>query len=307
MIYTLTLNPSLDYIMHLDTLKTRYVNRSQYENLYPGGKGINVSIVLGNLGIPNQALGFIAAFTGDKINDSLKHLGCNTDFIKLDKGFSRINVKLQVNREKDTHSEETEINGMGPIITEEDLEKLYQKLDALQENDFLVLAGSIPSCVPNQIYQTIMKRLEFKKVHIVVDATKDLLMNVLQFKPFLIKPNQHELGDLFHMTLQSDEEIIYYVKKLQEKGARHVLISMGGSGSILVTEGGESFKRVVPKGQVINTVGSGDSMVAGFIAGFLKYHSLEEAHKFSTATGSATAFSPWLATQSMVDQLLLQL
>lgn len=307
MIYTVTLNPSLDYVMHLDVLNTGRVNRSQREDLYPGGKGVNVSIVLGNLGIKNKALGFIADFTGDKIDHTLQELGCNTDFIKLDKGFSRVNVKLQVEAQLKARSEETEINGMGPVITSKDIDALYQKLDILQEDDFLVLAGSIPDCVPDSIYMDIMKRLESKKVHIVVDATKDLLKNVLPFKPFLIKPNQHELAEIFHVTLDTDEDIITYAKKLQDMGACNVLISMGGSGSILVTEDGKSFKRTVPKGQVVNTVGSGDSMVAGFIAGFIKYQSLEEAHKYATATGSATAFSPWLATQSVVDRLLTQL
>lgn len=306
MIYTITLNPSLDYIMHLDSLTLGKVNRSQTEEIYPGGKGVNVSIVLGNLGIKNKAMGFIANFTGDKVDQTLKDMGCDTDFIKLKEGFTRVNVKLQVDRAHNS-GEETEINGMGPIITKEDLETLFQKLDSLQEDDFLVLAGSIPSCVPDDIYQQIMQRLQHKKVNIVVDATKDLLTNVLQYQPFLIKPNQHELGDIFKVTLETDEDIVTYAKKLQDMGAVHVLISMGGAGSILVTKDGNVYKRGVPKGKVLNTVGSGDSMVAGFIAGYLKYGSLDEAHKFSTATGSATAFSPWLATESVVNDLLSQL
>ena len=300
MIYTVTLNPSLDYIMHLDNMNINAVNRSLKEEVYPGGKGINVSIVLNNLRIQNKALGFIAGFTGKEIERVMTNLGSNCDFITLDQGLSRINVKLEAEKE-------TEVNGMGPKITPADLKELFAKLDEIQEGDFLVLAGSIPNSVPDSIYQDIMKELAHKNINVVVDATKDLLKNVLKYKPFLIKPNHIELAEMFNVEINSDEEIVTYARKLQEMGAQNVLISMGGDGSILITNEGEVVKISVPKGTVVNTVGSGDSMVAGFIAGYLKSKDLKEALKFATATGSATAFSPWLATADKVDDLLSQL
>lgn len=300
MIYTVTLNPSLDYIMHLDNMNINAVNRSLKEEVYPGGKGINVSIVLNNLRIQNKALGFVAGFTGKEIERVMTNLGSNCDFITLDQGLSRINVKLEAEKE-------TEINGMGPKITPADLKELFAKLDEIQEGDFLVLAGSIPNSVPDSIYQDIMKELAHKNINVVVDATKDLLKNVLKYKPFLIKPNHIELAEMFNVEINSDEEIVTYARKLQEMGAQNVLISMGGDGSILITNEGEVAKISVPKGTVVNTVGSGDSMVAGFIAGYLKSKDLKEALKFATATGSATAFSPWLATADKVDDLLSQL
>ncbi len=300
MIYTVTLNPSLDYIMHLDNMNINAVNRSLKEEVYPGGKGINVSIVLNNLRIQNKALGFVAGFTGKEIERVMTNLGSNCDFITLDQGLSRINVKLEAEKE-------TEINGMGPKITPADLKELFAKLDEIQEGDFLVLAGSIPNSVPDSIYQDIMKELAHKNINVVVDATKDLLKNVLKYKPFLIKPNHIELAEMFNVEINSDEEIVTYARKLQEMGAQNVLISMGGDGSILITNEGEVVKISVPKGTVVNTVGSGDSMVAGFIAGYLKSKDLKEALKFATATGSATAFSPWLATADKVDDLLSQL
>lgn len=300
MIYTVTLNPSLDYIMHLNTITTSTVNRSNREEIYPGGKGINVSIVLNNLNIPNKALGFTSGFTGQEIERVLSEMGSNCDFIRLKDGMSRINVKLEAENE-------TEINGMGPNITEADLADLYKKLNEIQEGDFLVLAGSIPSCIPDTIYQDIMRTLAAKNINIVVDATKDLLMNVLEYKPFLIKPNHIELAELFNVELNSDEDIVTYARKLQDMGAQNVLISMGGNGSILLTSKGEVLRINVPKGTVINTVGSGDSMVAGFIAGYLKSGNYQETLKYATATGSATAFSTWLATEEKINELLKQL
>ncbi|WP_410495954.1 1-phosphofructokinase [Cellulosilyticum sp. ST5] len=300
MIYTVTLNPSLDYVMHLDQMNAHCVNRSNKEEIYPGGKGINVSIVLNNLRIPNKALGFIAGFTGKEIENVMKQLGGDTDFILLDRGISRINVKLEADKE-------TEINGMGPQITPSDLKDLYVKLEQIEEGDFLVLAGSIPKSVPDSIYKDIMKMLANKNINVVVDATKDLLLNVLQYKPFLIKPNHIELAEMFNVTLSSDDDIVTYARKLQEMGAQNVLISMGGDGSILITNEGEVVKISVPEGTVINTVGSGDSMVAGFIAGYLKTKDLKQALKFATATGSATAFSTWLATSDKIDDLLSKL
>lgn len=300
MIYTVTLNPSLDYVMHLDQMNAHCVNRSNKEEIYPGGKGINVSIVLNNLRIPNKALGFIAGFTGKEIENVMKQLGGDTDFILLDRGISRINVKLEADKE-------TEINGMGPQITPSDLKDLYIKLEQIEEGDFLVLAGSIPKSVPDSIYKDIMKMLANKNINVVVDATKDLLLNVLQYKPFLIKPNHIELAEMFNVTLNSDDDIVTYARKLQEMGAQNVLISMGGDGSILITNEGEVVRISVPEGTVINTVGSGDSMVAGFIAGYLKTKDLKQALKFATATGSATAFSTWLATSDKIDDLLSKL
>ncbi|MDU4938506.1 MAG: 1-phosphofructokinase [Clostridium sp.] len=297
MIYTVTFNPSLDYVVKVNDLKLGRVNRTEEEDVYPGGKGINVSIVLKNLGYDSSALGFIAGFTGDEIERRVLEFGCKSDFIKLNDGLSRINVKIKSN-------EESEVNGGGPHINEEALNSLYKKLDNLQDGDILVLAGSIPKSLPEDIYEKIMERLQKKEIKIIVDATKDLLVNVLKFKPFLIKPNNHELGEIFNVELRTDEEIIEYAKKLQDKGARNVLISMAGDGAIFLSESGEIIKSGVPKGKVKNSVGAGDSMVAGFIAGYLKNYNFKEAFKMGVATGSATAFSEGLATKDEILKLL---
>lgn len=297
MIYTVTFNPSLDYVVKVNDLKLGRVNRTEEEDVYPGGKGINVSIVLKNLGYDSSALGFIAGFTGDEIERRVLEFGCKSDFIKLNEGLSRINVKIKSN-------EESEVNGGGPHINEEALNSLYKKLDNLQDGDILVLAGSIPKSLPEDIYEKIMERLQKKEIKIIVDATKDLLVNVLKFKPFLIKPNNHELGEIFNVELKTDEEIIEYAKKLQDKGARNVLISMAGDGAIFLSESGEIIKSGVPKGEVKNSVGAGDSMVAGFIAGYLKNYNFKEAFKMGVATGSATAFSEGLATKDEILKLL---
>ena len=300
MINTITLNPSLDYIVKVDNFKVDAVNRSNEEQIYPGGKGINVSIVLNNLGVKNTALGFIAGFTGDEILRRIKDHGVDCNFIKVKSGLSRINVKLKSN-------EETEINGSGPRISESDLELLFEKISHLKKGDYLVLSGSIPSSVPNDIYESIMKRLLDKEVEFVVDATKDLLLKVLKYKPFLIKPNHHELAELFNVTLNDDNDIIKYGKKLQEMGAKNVLISMAGDGAILIPENGDPIKREVPKGILKNSVGAGDSMVAGFISGYLKNNDINEAFKMGIATGSASAFSEELATKDEVINLLEQM
>lgn len=300
MINTITLNPSLDYIVKVDNFKVDAVNRSNEEQIYPGGKGINVSIVLNNLGVKNTALGFIAGFTGNEILRRIKDHGVDCDFIKVKSGLSRINVKLKSN-------EETEINGSGPRISESDLELLFEKISHLKKGDYLVLSGSIPSSVPNDIYESIMKRLLDKEVEFVVDATKDLLLKVLKYKPFLIKPNHHELAELFNVTLNDDNDIIKYGKKLQEMGAKNVLISMAGDGAILIPENGDPIKREVPKGILKNSVGAGDSMVAGFISGYLKNNDINEAFKMGIATGSASAFSEELATKDEVINLLEQM
>jgi len=298
MIYTVTFNPSLDYIVRLDNFTAGEINRVNYEQVLAGGKGINVSIVLKNLGHDNAALGFVAGFTGEEIKRQLKDFGVTSDFVQLDEGFSRINVKAKAKTE-------TEINGQGPDISEAKQAELFAQLDKLVEGDTLVLAGSIPKTLPDDIYQRIMARLDGKGIRIVVDAEKKLLLNVLQYHPFLIKPNNHELGDMFGVKLTTDEEIITYAKKLQEKGAQNVLISMAGDGAILLTAEGKSFKCPAPKGKLINSVGAGDSMVAGFITGYMESDGdFETAFHWGVATGSASAFSENLATRPEVEALL---
>ena len=297
MIYTVTFNPSLDYIVSVDNFTCGIVNRTTDEIIFPGGKGINVSMVLKNLGFENTALGFLAGFTGNRIQDLLEEKGVRADFISVEKGISRINVKLRSN-------EETEINGQGPAIAEADIKKLYEKLDTLSDGDILVLAGSIPDVMPGSMYMDIMRHLQNKDLKIVVDATKDLLVNVLQYHPFLIKPNNHELGEIFGVKIESKADVITYAKKMQEKGARNVLVSMAGDGAVLVAEDGGIFQSEAPKGKVVNSVVAGDSMVAGFIAGYLENGSYEKAFQMGVCTGSASAFSEELDTKAEVIALL---
>ena len=297
MIYTVTFNPSLDYIVSVNHFKCGIVNRTTDEIIFPGGKGINVSMVLKNLGYENTALGFLAGFTGDKLQSLMEEKGIHTDFIRVEKGMSRINVKLR-------SDEETEINGQGPEIAAEDIQKLYEKLDGMQDGDVLVLAGSIPDVMPGSMYMDIMKHLQGKALKIVVDATKDLLVNVLQYHPFLIKPNNHELGEIFGVKIESKADVITYAKKMQEMGARNVLVSMAGDGAVLTAEDGSVFRSEAPKGKVINSVGAGDSMVAGFLAGFLENGNYEKAFRMGVCTGSASAFSEELATEAEVLALL---
>ena len=297
MIYTVTFNPALDYIVNMDNLKLGETNRSTSEMILSGGKGINVSIVLKNLGFDNVALGFVAGFTGEEIENGTRKLGITTDFIHLKEGLSRINVKLKA-------SEETEVNGTGPIISEDELNALYGKLENLKKDDILVLAGSVPNTLPQDIYEKIMEMLQDKGIKIVVDATKDLLLNVLKYKPFLIKPNNHELSEIFGLEIKTEQKIIDYAKKLQDKGARNVLVSRAGDGAILIAENGDIYKSPAPKGKVVNSVGAGDSMVAGFIAGYLKNNSYEEAFKMGVASGSASAFSKYLAKKEEILEIL---
>lgn len=297
MIYTLTINPSLDYIIRVDQFETGTVNRTSYEEILPGGKGINVSIVLKNLGVDSTALGFLSGFTGQHIKDEVKRFGCQTDFIELHQGISRINVKLK-------SGEETEINGQGPLINEQDLELLFQKIDRIQDDDILVLAGSIPNTLPEDLYEKMMARLADKKIKVVVDATKDLLVNVLKYHPFLIKPNNHELGEIFGVEIKSKEDVVTYGKKLKEAGAVNVLISMAGDGAVFISESGAVFESDAPKGKVVNSVGAGDSMVAGFLYGYLDSGDYQTAFKTGVATGSASAFSKELAKKNDVLQLL---
>ena len=303
MIYTVTFNPALDYIMRTDIFKTDVVNRANSESVYYGGKGINVSIILSRLGVENKALGFIAGFTGEEIERGVKLRGVNTDFIKLNEGLSRINVKIK----SASNDEETEINGQGPKISKQALDEVFVKLSGLNSNDILVLAGSIPKSLPENIYEKIMERLEGKNVRVVVDATKDLLKNVLKYKPFLIKPNNFELGEIFKKDLKNDDEIVYYAKELQKLGARNVIVSMAKNGSVLVTEEGSVIKMGVANGVVKNSVGAGDSMVAGFIAGYILKNDYEYALKLGTAAGGATAFTDDLATKEEIQNILSQL
>ena len=297
MIYTVTFNPSLDYIVSVDDFKLGLTNRTSSELMLPGGKGINVSIVLKNLGIQSTALGFMAGFTGKEIARRLEEEGVASDFIQIEEGISRINLKLK-------SIDGTEINGSGPKIPKEKVEELMKRLNTMKEGDVLFLAGSIPASMPDDIYSRIMKELKDKGIMIVVDATRDLLMNVLEYRPFLIKPNNHELGEIFEVTLKTREDVIPYGRKLQEKGAGNVLISMAGDGAILITEDGEIHKGLPPKGEVVNSVGAGDSMVAGFLTGYLNTGDYEKAFKLGIATGSATAFLAWLAEKEDVVKLL---
>ncbi|SHN49143.1 1-phosphofructokinase [Butyrivibrio hungatei DSM 14810] len=297
MIYTVTFNPAIDYVVRMsDELLPGMTNRSDSEECYFGGKGINVSTILKNLGLDNTALGFVAGFTGDAIEKSVNERGIKADFIKLKDGISRINVKIK-------GQAETEINAQGPMIPEEDQKKLFDKLNTLKDGDILILAGSIPNSLPSDVYEKIIALVNDRKIEVVVDATKDLLKNVLKYHPFLIKPNNHELGEMFGTVLKTDEEIEAHAKKLQELGARNVLISMAGDGAMLITEAGEKYRVGVPKGKVKNSVGAGDSMVAGFVAGYLKTGSYKEALKMGTAAGSATAFSDDLATGEAINEL----
>lgn len=293
MIYTVTFNPSLDYIVSINDFQIGKTNRTLSEQLLPGGKGINVSTVLRNLGIENTALGFIAGFTGGEIQRRLYSIGLHCDFISVKDGFSRINVKL-----KDFDG--TEINGKGPVIEKEAVNQLFEKLNLLKENDFLVLAGSIPECMPDSIYKEIMARLKEKGILFVVDATRELLLNVLEYQPFLIKPNNHELAEIFHTELNTREEVVPYARKLQEKGARNVLVSMAGEGAVLITESNEVFMLPAPKGNLVNAVGAGDSMVAGFIAGWTEQNDYYHAFKMGISAGSASAFSELLATKEEI-------
>lgn len=299
MIYTVTFNPAIDYVVYADEIKAGSVNRLKSEEIYFGGKGINVSIILNELGIKSKALGFVGGFTGDAIENGLKEIGVETDFVHLNNGFSRINVKVKSEKE-------TELNGRGPEISDDALAVLFNKLQKLENGDTLVLAGSIPNTLPSDIYEKIIQLLLNRKIKIVVDATKDLLMNVLKYKPFLIKPNNHELEEMFGVTLETNDEIIHYAAKLKEMGARNVLVSMADDGAVLLDENGKTHVCGVCRGTVKNSVGAGDSMVAGFIAGSLD-GDYEYALKLGTASGGATAFSDGMAKKDHIYELLKQL
>lgn len=296
MVYTVTLNPALDYAVHVPGFQLGGTNRVRKEQILPGGKGLNVSTVLTNLGVENTALGFVAGFTGDEIGKRMDQAGVKCDFIRICEGCSRINVKLK-------SGEETEINGVGPKIEKPHVDALLQKLDTLERGDVLVLAGSIPAGLSDRIYEEIMERLQERGVLIAVDATKDLLCNVLRYRPFLIKPNNHELGDIFGVPVSAKAEAARYAKKLQEQGARNVLVSMAGEGAVLLSETGQVLESAAPKGKVVNSVGAGDSMVAGFLAGWLERQDYLYAFRMGLAAGSASAFSACLATKPEVEHI----
>ena len=296
-IYTVTFNPSLDYIVSVKDFRPGMTNRTSSELMLAGGKGINVSIVLGNLGIKSTALGFIAGFTGDEIVRRLHNSGINSEFIKINDGISRINIKLK-------SIDGTEINGQGPHIDSSHIEQLMYRLRRLESGDVLVLAGSIPAGISDNIYKDIMDMLKDKGVQIVVDATSRLLTNVLEYKPFFIKPNQHELGDIFNVTLNTQEEVIPYALELKKMGAVNVCVSMGGKGAILVADDGNVYKAKAPDGILKNSVGAGDSLVAGFLSGWIEKKDYEYAFRKGVATGSASAFSERLATNGEVNGLI---
>ena len=297
MIYTVTFNPSLDYIVSVKDFRPGMTNRTSSELMLAGGKGINVSIILGNLGIKSTALGFIAGFTGDEIVRRLHNGGINSEFIKINDGISRINIKLK-------SIDGTEINGQGPHIDSSHIEQLMNRLRRLESGDVLVLAGSIPAGISDNIYKDIMDMLKDKGVQIVVDATSRLLTNVLEYNPFFIKPNQHELGDIFNVTLNTQEEVIPYALELKKMGAVNVCVSMGGKGAILVADDGNVYKAKAPDGILKNSVGAGDSLVAGFLSGWIEKKDYEYAFRKGVATGSASAFSERLATNGEVNDLI---
>ncbi len=297
MIYTITLNPALDYIIKLKELVPNEINTSESEYILPGGKGINVSIILKRLNVESVTLGFISGFTGKEIQKLVEKEKIQTDFINLEEGHSRINVKI-LEDEK-----ETAINSKGPLVDNKSIEKLYQKLSNLKENDILVLSGSIPKGIKEDIYEEICEKIKDKNVKIVVDSTKKLLLNTLKYRPFLIKPNHHELGEIFNVQILNQDQAIEYAKKLQQKGAQNVLVSMGEKGSILLDENGKSYKKAaISNKNVINTVGAGDSMVAGYLAGYLNYKNHEDALKLGIASASATVNNVFLGTKDEINE-----
>ncbi len=299
MIYTVTFNPAIDYVVRLDReLKVGDVNRARGEDCVLGGKGINVSGVLAELGCESVALGFVAGETGAWLERGLAAQGLKTDFVHLEHGMTRINVKIKAEKE-------TELNGAGPDIPEGAMQALETKLDRLQKDDILILAGSIPASLAQTTYERLLARLEGRGVRAVVDATRDLLVNVLRYRPFLIKPNNHELSEIVGIKLTNDNEVVTAAKMLQDKGARNVLVSMAGDGALLLDEQGGVHRIGCPKGTVVNSVGAGDSMVAGFVAGYQQSGgNYDTALRLGTACGSATAFSLGLATRQDIEKLL---
>ena len=305
MIYTITFNPALDYIIQVENFKIGEINRTKTETILPGGKGLNVSIVLKNLKIENTALGFVAGFTGEELIHKMESQGVKTDFVKVEKGITRINIKISSINEKKV--EETALNGMGPQITKNDIEVLFEKIEKMSTKDVVILSGSIPKNIDNDIYEKICKKLNEKEITFIVDSTQELLMNVLKYNPFLIKPNKEELEETLNCKISTKEDIINAAKKLKEMGAQNVLVSLGNDGALLLTKDNNTYYSKAPRGQVVSTVGSGDSMVAGFLAGYYQTQNYEHALKTGVAAGSASAFSVELATKEDVDLLLKQL
>ena len=305
MIYTITFNPALDYIAQVENFKIGEINRTKTETILPGGKGLNVSIVLKNLEIENTALGFVAGFTGEELIRKMESQGVKTDFVKVEKGITRINLKISSMSENQV--KETALNGMGPQITKNDMDILFEKIQKMSTKDIVILSGSIPKNMDKDIYEKICKELKEKGITFIVDSTQELLMNVLKYNPFLIKPNKEELEETLNCKISTKEDIVNAAKTLQEMGAQNVLVSLGNDGALLLTKEDETYYSKVPKGQVVNTVGSGDSMVAGFLAGYYQTQDYEYALKVGVAAGSATAFSIRLATKEDVDLLLKQL
>lgn len=297
MIFTVTFNPSLDYIVRVDEMRLGTINRTNYEQLLPGGKGINVSIVLGNFGHPSRALGFSAGVTGVALEKLLADAGVDADLVHVKEGFTRINAKVKA-------VEETELNGQGPRIAPEDVDALFSKLDVLGQDDTLVISGSVPNTLPSDMYEQVMERLAGRGVRIVVDAERDLLTRVLPYRPFLVKPNNHELGDIFGVTLKTRDEVVPYARRMQEMGAQNVLVSMAGEGGVLVAADGQVYQSPAAKGTVVNSVGAGDSCVAGFLAGLMETGSYQTAFRMGLAAGSASAFSDHLATRPEVEDLM---
>ena len=300
MIYTVTFNPALDYVMKVDELRYDDINRTCGEELHYGGKGINVSVILSRLGVENIALGFKVGFTGEKLEQLLEEDGINTEFIPLKNGFTRINVKIKADTELD-------INAQGPPIDSDEVEKLFERIQLLRQGDVLVLAGSVPGTLPPDIYEKLLSVTSQSGVEAVVDSTGDLLLNVLKYRPFLIKPNHFELGDLFGVRIGSEEDIVKYAKKLQEKGARNVLVSRGKEGAALITENGAVHTIGIIPGKPLNSVGCGDSMVAGFIAGYMEKRDYAYALRLGSACSNATAFSYGLADRAGIDDALKKL
>lgn len=297
MIYTVTFNPALDYVMNVADLQSKDINRTESEQIYYGGKGINVSVILTRLGVKNKALGFLAGFSGKQIQDMLKSDNIETDFVYLSKGYTRINVKIKSKQEID-------INAQGPDISKSDVDALLTKLEELKSGDCLVLAGSIPNTLPDDIYEKILQRLDNKGVDSVVDATGDLLLNVLKYKPLMVKPNHHELGDIFSVQIKTLDDIEIYGKKLQDMGARNVLVSRGKDGAALLDENGQIHTMGNVPGKIKSSVGCGDSMVAGFLAGWTERKNYAYALKLGSVCGNATAFSETLATKKEIDEMM---
>ena len=296
MIYTVTFSPAIDYVVDLTNFEIGEINRTQQEQAFPGGKGINVSLVLANLGKSSVATGFLGGFTGAFIKEELAKRNISSGFIEVN-GLTRINVKIRAGKE-------TAINGQGPHITDEDIDKLISQLEKLTKDDLLVISGTVPKSLPSNIYEMILERIKDNGAEVIVDATKEILLNTLKYHPLLVKPNKEELEEMFNVSIKNDAELIENASKLLKLGARNVIVSLGGDGALLVGEGVDAELRKAPQGKVVNTVGAGDSLVAGFIAEYLDSRDIKKAFKQGIATGSASAFSEYLATKEEVLALL---